>query len=166
MDQFKKIFMELLAMVLQRPPAQDQLVVVGVVSLLAGAFVFLKVCDKLDLPNVGMITGFFYSVAGGAVMLAAMTAGRIWLGEWIRPVGEVAFYAALAAIAAAAVYVPLLNLHINGKYMGTLTAWALGVVTALVVSMLVNTGYGLAGDGERVLNRGAEHNKMTREVLR
>jgi hypothetical protein len=166
MDQFKRMFMDMLDMVLQHPPAHDQFIVVGVVSLLAGAWVFLKVCDKLDLPNVGIITGFFYATVGGAVMVAAMTAGRIWLGEWIKPMGEVVFYTLLAAIAAAGFYVPLLNTHIKGKYMGTLTAWTLGVATALAMSMLVNTGYGLTKDGKRILNRGAERNATTREAIR
>ena len=40
------------------------------------------------------------------------------------------------------------------------------LATALVVSMLVNTGYGLTRDGQSVLNRGAERNATTRDAIR
>ncbi len=166
MDKFVAVFLEMFRMVVQKPPTQEQMVVVGVASLAAGAWVFLKVCDKFDLPNVGMITAFLYSILGGAVMLAAMAAGNIWLTEWRKPLGDAVFNGVLALLAAVAVFAPILNAHIKGKYMGTVSAWLLAVVTALAVCSLGNNLFDLGKMGQRALNRGAEHNATTRDAIR
>jgi uncharacterized membrane-anchored protein len=166
MDQFKVYFLEMVKLALQNPPTEGQQLVVGIVALLSGAFVFLKICDKFDIPNVGMVTGFLYSVLGGAVMLAAMVAGKIYLPELQKSLGPETFLAVMALGAAVALYVPLLNHFIHGKYMGTLAAWVIAVATFLAVVALVNVGFDMGRSGQRALNRGSEHNENTKAMTR
>ena len=166
LEQFKKVFLDMLDLVLQHPAEQNQKIVVGVLSLVAGAWVFLKVCDKFDLPNVGLFTGFIYSALGGAIMIGAMAAGTIWLGDLRRQFGDALFYSVLSCGIAILVYVPVLNSHIRGKYLGTLAAWSLAVATALAVSAMANVGFDMFRSGTSALNRGAEHNATTRDAIR
>ena len=165
-NRFKAVFLDMLDLVLQHPADHNQKVVVGVISLVVGSWVFLKVCDKFDLPNVGMFTGVLYSVLGGSIMIGAMAAGLIWLPQYRKQLGDVTFYSALALAAGLGFYVPVLNQHIKGKFLGTLAAWSLAVAAALGVSMLVNTTYDMARDGQRAMQRGADRNATTREAIR
>lgn len=165
-NRFKAVFLDMLDLVLQHPANHNQKVVVGVISLVVGSWVFLKVCDKFDLPNVGMFTGVLYSVLGGAIMIGAMAAGVIWLPEYRREWGDILFFTALALTSGMGVYALVLNLHIKGKYLGTLSAWTLAVAAALGVSMLVNTTYDMARNGQRAMQRGADRNATTRDAIR
>ena len=166
MEQIRLQLIPLLDMVLQHPDTPSHRWLVGVVALLVGAWVFLKVCDKMDLPNVGIVTGFIYASLGAVVTLLAMSAGKVYLAQYLKQFGPVAFYSVVAVVASLVIFVPLLNTFIKGKYLGTLLSWSLGVAAGMAMVLVMNTALDMVKSGERVFQRGQEHNETTKQAIR
>jgi hypothetical protein len=164
--RIKNEALSLLNLFLQNPVNPFEKWTAAALAILACAWVFLKVGDRLDLPNVGVITSFIYTGLGVTIVFAAMGAARIFLPDFQKQFGDILFYSAVAVIVSVAVVVPLINMFINGKYLGTLASWSIGVVTALVAVALLSNIFAYIHGGERVFDRGRQHNETTKEMLK
>ena len=136
------------------------------VAVLACAWIFLKVGNLMNLPNVGLFTSLVYVGLGLVVVLIALAAAKIYLAPLNQQAGDAIFLTGIFALVSVAVVAPLINMFINGKYLGTLIAWTLGVATAVVAVALLSNIFRLIQDEERVFDRGLQHNKATQEMLK
>ena len=166
MDQIISEAFNILNIILQTPSSHAERWITAVIAVLVLAFVFLRVGDRMELPNVGVPTSFLYTGVGAALMIIGMAASHVYLPQIQKQLGDLVFYVAAAVVISAVVVVPLINTFINGKYLGTLGAWMISTVSALVaIAFLVNV-YAFIDGGGRALQRGAEHNEATKQVLK
>lgn len=165
-DQLKDEALKLVSILLQNPQTSTERWISGAIAILVCAWVFLKVGDRMDLPNVGIMTSFVYTGLGIAAVLFGIAAGHIYLAKWYHQFGPMIFDVAVAVILSFAVVVPAINTFINGKYVGTFAAWSISVISALVaIAFLINV-YAFIDSGGKALQRGADHNNQTKQMLR
>lgn len=166
MEQIKNEAMHIARFLLQNPQSPTEQNISAVVAVLVCAWIFLKVGDRMDMPNVGILTAFVYTGLGLAAVIFGIAAGHIYLVKWYQQLGPMLFDISLAVLISLAVVVPIINNFTNGKYMGTLAAWAISTISALAaVAFLVNI-YAFIDSGGRALQRGAQHNEATKQMLR
>lgn len=166
MDAIKTEAFALMNLLLQGPTSHTERWISAVAAVAVLAWVFLKVGDRMDLPNVGIPTSFLYTGLGAALVIVGMAAAHIYLPGLHKQLGDLVFYTAIAVAISAAVVTPVINTFINGTYLGTLSAWLIGVVSALVaIAFLVNV-YAFIDGGGRALKRGSEHNEATKQLLK
>ncbi len=166
MNQIKDEAAKIIAFLLQNPPTPTQQWISGVVAVLVCAWLFLKIGDRMDLPNVGIFSSFAYTALGLAAVVLGVAAGHVYLAKWYQQLGPVVFDVAAAVALSLAVVVPLINMVINGKYMGTLTAWLVSVAGAIVATVLLINIYAFVDSGGQALQRGAQHNTETKKMLK
>lgn len=165
-DQIKSASLQLLDVFLQNPASDVERWGVGIAALLVGAWVFLKVGDKLDLPNVGLVSAFVFTGVGIAACIVGLVLGKHFLPDLYRQFGDMYFYIATGLLLSLAVIVPIMNAVIQGKYLGTLAAWAIAVAAVWGIVLMATAGIDAVKGGGRVFDRGRAHNDATKQFLR
>ena len=157
--------MKVLDVVLQNPSTNSELWGIAVATIVVAAFVFGRVSDKLDLPNVGLINSALLTLGGFGLIVVAISLCEIYAPDLKKQYGELVLYGGISAIVSLALIVPMVNSYIQGKYLGTLGAWAIAMVSAILTISIAQAVLGSVKDGERMLNRGREHNEATKKMI-
>lgn len=166
MEHWHKLFMDTVDTLLNHPGAPHQFWVTIVVLLLGMSWVMGKVGNLLDVPNLGMMSTGMASLAGLGVMLAAMVAAQVYAPQYFGRDMRVQSLIIASLAASVVLVVPLLMAYLRARYMPMLLAWMLGLATAFVLIMLVNTAYAAMATGERSFEKGRAHNEDVEKLIR
>ncbi len=166
MEQLRNLSLQILDVVLQSPATPEHRWILAALAVIVSAFVFNKVCERLDLPNIGMFNGVLLTGLGFGLIVVGMAAGSIYLPDLKAQFGEMAFYGAVTAVVSVAVIVPLINMYIHGKFVGTLAAWSINLLTAILFISFSGVVLDAVKAGERTFERGRAHNEATKQLIK
>jgi hypothetical protein len=165
MDKLQATALDIMNLALNYPPSQTEKWIVCAIAVTIFAWLFSRVGDKLDLPNLGGLHGFVIPLLGLAGLIVATAAAKVYLYAEFRSLGPLVFVIVAAVLASAVVVVPLINLYTGGNYVGTLASWFISLGAAIGLVLLVSTGFDAARTGKVSFERGAARNAETMQQV-
>lgn len=164
-EQIRAMCLKVLDVVLQNPQTDTEMWTVAAIAVVVTAFVFGKVSDKLDLPNVGMFNSIAIVILGCGLIVVGIAATEIYLPDLAKQVDQLVLYAGITVAVSLVIIIPMVNSYIHGKFFGTMGAWSIALVTLLLTVMTTQAVLGSIRDGERMLQRGRDHNEATKKMI-
>jgi hypothetical protein len=166
MEPLKKAALDIVNMALNSPANDMERWVVALVAVSLFVWLFSRLCDRLELPNLSGMQGMIVPVLGLAVLIAATAAAKVYLYAEFKSLGPMLFVVATAAVASAVLIVPLINLYTGGNYMGTLTSWIVSLAAAVGLVLLVSAGFDAVRSGKTSFDRGEARNFETMQFMK
>lgn len=164
MDQWMDALNDVVNLILGNPGLLWEKAALAVLGAGAMMLVLDKAGKAFGIPNTGASHSIVVAVVGVVLILAAMTAAKIYLPDAGVKVNA-GILAGVAAAVSLVLIVPFCCLFQKTGYFAALFTWILGAAAAAVVIAVVGAGLDAVTSGRHGADGGRQHRRDVEQMM-